>query len=40
MEWLNSLSMTAQLFVAASVGMGMGIVFCWFGEVLTPDDLV
>lgn len=32
--------MTAQIFMASFAGLCMGAIFCWFGEVLTPDDLV
>lgn len=27
-------------FLSAGVGMVMGAVFCFFGEILTPDDIV
>ena len=32
--------MAANLIMAAGMGIIMGAIFCWFGEVITPDDLV
>ena len=30
----------AQVFVAAGLGMFVAGVFCWFGEILSSDDLI
>jgi len=40
MEWFNSLSITMQLFVAVAAGALGGFLACWFGDIITPDDIV
>lgn len=32
--------MAVNLIMAAGIGIVMGVVFCWFGEIITPDDLI
>lgn len=39
-EFFSTLPMEVQVMVAALIGMFAGMFFCWFGEVLTPDDLI
>jgi hypothetical protein len=29
-----------QVFIAAGLGMLVAGVFCWFGEILSPDDFI
>lgn len=40
MDWVIGLSMELQMLLAACFGMLMGAFFCWFGEILTPDDII
>ena len=40
MDFLASFPMEIQLLCAAGMGIVMGMIFCWFGEILSPDDLV
>lgn len=40
LEWFLSLPMDVSLFISALIGMAFGAIVSWFGEILTPDDLV
>lgn len=40
LEWFDSFSMEWQVFIAAGLGMLVAVLFCFFGEVLTPDDII
>ncbi len=40
LEWFMNLDMITQLSLAAIGGMILGSIFSWFGEIVTPDDLI
>lgn len=40
LQWWANCGAEIQLFAAAGVGAIVGAIFCWFGEVLAPDDLI
>ena len=40
MDWVIGLSVEMQMLLAAGLGVLMGSLFCWFGEILTPDDII
>lgn len=40
LEWFMNLDTITQLLFAALGGMILGSIFSWFGEIVTPDDLI
>jgi hypothetical protein len=39
-EWFFSLPTDVSLLIAAGIGAIVGAFSSWFGEILTPEDLV
>ena len=40
MNILINLPMEVQIFIVVMASVCLSAIVCWFGEVLTPDDLV
>lgn len=40
MFWFSELPMDIQIMISALIGVIVGALFCFFGEILSPDDIV